>query len=173
MRNVFTVANLLTVSRLILCFPIFYLLWSGANRWVILAVFGVAALTDLFDGYAARARNEISTLGKILDPVADKLLVVGTLLAFALRGTIPTWWLVVLALKEIALLLGGLILLGTSRRVVASRMLGKVSTAFLLSGIAIVLFGLEPLGRLLIGAGTILSVAAGFDYLLLLLRQKA
>lgn len=173
MRSLLTLANVLTLCRLLLCFPIFFLLWSGANRWLTLAVFGVAALTDTFDGYFARARNEISTLGKLLDPVADKLLVVGTLLAFAVRGTIPTWWLVVLALKEAALLMGGLVLLGTSRRVVASRMPGKAATTVLLAGIAAVLVGWEALGRPLLGAGILLSVGAGVDYLLLLLRRQA
>lgn len=172
LSNVFTLANMLTLLRLILCGPIFYLLWSGGDRWLTFALFVIAAGTDLLDGYAARSRGEISSLGKVLDPVADKLLVVGTLLALALSGVIPMWWLITLTLKELALLLGGLILLGKAHRVVASRMLGKVSTVVLLAGIIGVLIGWDSLGRALVGTGILLSLGAGVDYLLLLLRKE-
>lgn len=172
MQQLFTLANMITLARLILCVPIFYLLWNDGSQGLIIVLFLVAALTDLLDGYVARSRNEVSTVGKLIDPVADKLLVVGTLLALSLRGSIPRLWLVLLAAKEVAMLLGGLFLLGKDRRVIAARPLGKIATVVLVAGIASVLIGWEFIGRSLTGVGTLLSLAAGLDYLLLLLRTR-
>lgn len=172
MQQIFTLANLVTLVRLCLCFPIFYLLWTDQNKSLVIALFLAAALTDVLDGYLARKRNEVSAVGKLLDPVADKLLVVGTLVALTVRGSIPLLWIVLLAAKEASMLLGGLILLGTARRVIAARPLGKLATVVLVSGITGVLVGLDTLGRSLVGLGTLLSLGAGLDYLLLLLRNR-
>lgn len=172
MREVFTIANLITLARLMLCAPIFYLLWTGGDQVLIIALFLAAALSDLVDGYLARSRNEVSTVGKLLDPVADKVLVVGTVLALALRGSIPLLWLILLAAKELAMLLGGLLLLGKAQRVIAARPLGKIATTVLLTGIALLLVGFEPIGRSITGVGTLLSLTAGLDYLFLLMRSR-
>lgn len=171
MKQVFTLANIITLSRLVLCIPIFYLLWTEGPTSTVTALFAVAAASDMFDGYAARKRNEVSSLGKLLDPVADKILVVGTLIAFAARRIIPLAWLIMLAAKELAMLLGGLILLRNKQRIIAARLSGKVATVVLLAGIIGVLVGLDEVGSALIGVGTLLSLIAGLDYLTFILRN--
>lgn len=165
-----TLANGLTLSRLLLCGPIFYLLWMDGDRALVFSLFAVAALTDLFDGHVARLRGEESALGKVLDPVADKFLVVGTLVAFAARGVVPITWLAVLAAKELLLLAGGVILLGKSRPVIPARLLGKAATVCLLAGLVLLLLTATAGGKVLIGLGIVLSLGAGIDYAFLLVR---
>jgi len=170
--NVFTIANGITALRLILSIPIFYMLWHNASPWAVFALFVVAALTDFLDGYIARRRNEISNVGKLLDPVADKVLVVGTLIAITLRGDIPVLWVILLGLKEIAMLLGGAILLERAKRIVAARFLGKAATVVLVVGIVLALLQVTDVARPIIGAGVVVSLAAGLDYFLLLFRKQ-
>ena len=82
--------NLLTLLRIVIIpilVPLFYL--DGAYpRWLACGLFGLAAITDYFDGYLARHRNEVSPLGRFLDPIADKLLVAAVILMLVGRGGI-------------------------------------------------------------------------------------
>lgn len=172
MKGALTLANLLTLSRLALCVPIFHFLWHGAEPIVHFLLFGMAGLTDLLDGYVARRRGEESSLGEILDPVADKVLVVGTLIILALRGKFPMSWLVVLGAKELGLLIGGALLVGKAKPVIRARWLGKVSTCFLIVGILLLLLNVAVFGQALIFIGVILSLGAGLDYLYILLRTS-
>lgn len=83
-------ANLLTVARILLVIPFAALFFIGAP-WAMnaaLLIFGIASLTDLLDGWVARARNEVSALGAALDPVADKLLIAAALLLLVRNGFI-------------------------------------------------------------------------------------
>lgn len=173
MQQVLTVANVLTTVRLVLAFPIIYFLAAGVRSAAVLVLFGLAALTDLLDGYFARKRNEETSLGRILDPVADKILVVGTLLALTVSGSIPLAWILILGGKELALILGGAVLLGKARGVIKARFLGKAATAILLCGVLLILVSLEHVGRTAIGVGILVSLAAGVDYLLVALRWRS
>ena len=83
-------ANLLTVSRIFVILPLIALLYAEGHfvRWVSLALFSVACITDFFDGYIARSMNQISNFGRFLDPVADKLLVIAVALMLVGDGRI-------------------------------------------------------------------------------------
>jgi cardiolipin synthase len=83
-------ANLLTVSRILVIAPLIALLYADGHtvRWVALAFFTYACLTDFFDGYIARSMNQISNFGRFLDPVADKLLVAAVTLMLVSDGRI-------------------------------------------------------------------------------------
>ena len=79
--------NLITVSRMVLGAIIFVLLTRSEMYWYALALFFVASITDYFDGYLARKYNLVSQLGEILDPIADKILIVFLLFAIAVNLT--------------------------------------------------------------------------------------
>jgi CDP-diacylglycerol--glycerol-3-phosphate 3-phosphatidyltransferase len=98
-----TVANSITVGRIVLV-PIFLviLLTEMENKEIIaFLVFLVASITDAFDGYFARKYDQITELGKFLDPLADKLLVAGALLALVYLGIVATWIAAIIVLREI------------------------------------------------------------------------
>ena len=97
--------NTITFSRLL---GIPFLLYGLYNptpqaRWICLTIFLVAALTDWLDGYLARKLNQITDLGKFLDPLVDKLLVLAPLLVLVELGKIPAWGVFVILARELAI----------------------------------------------------------------------
>lgn len=98
-----TVANSITIGRILLV-PIFLvvLLTEMDNKeFIAFAVFLIASVTDAVDGYMARKYNQITDLGKFLDPLADKLLVAGALLALVYLDVVATWVAAIIILREI------------------------------------------------------------------------
>lgn len=94
--------NKLTISRIILTFVFMFFLFSrglGAKA-AALAVFIVASITDYYDGAIARKTGQITNLGKILDPIADKVLTIAAFLAFVEMELIPAWMVVIIIMRE-------------------------------------------------------------------------
>jgi CDP-diacylglycerol--glycerol-3-phosphate 3-phosphatidyltransferase len=94
-------ANAIALVRALAVIPVVTLLAMHQDV-AAAALFGLAALTDVLDGAVARARNEVTALGAALDPLADKILIVGTLAGLTLRGLVPPAALVVIIVREIA-----------------------------------------------------------------------
>jgi len=91
-------------------------------------VFLLAAVTDVLDGYIARKYDKITKLGRVLDPLADKLLQCSALLCLYLDGTLPLWPLLLFIGKELATLIGGAVMLGRFKDVISSNVFGKAAT---------------------------------------------
>lgn len=98
-----TLPNKLTILRIVLTFVILYCLGLPGlpAKIVSFVLFVVASLTDWWDGYLARRSNQITPLGKLLDPIADKVLIVGVLLAFVRMGLVPGWMVLVIVIREL------------------------------------------------------------------------
>ena len=96
--------NKLTVSRIVLTFIFMFFVFSKGLSFKILAlvIFIAAALTDLFDGRIAKSRNLITDFGKIMDPIADKILVLAAFLSFIQLQLIPAWCVIVIIARELA-----------------------------------------------------------------------
>jgi CDP-diacylglycerol---glycerol-3-phosphate 3-phosphatidyltransferase len=97
--------NWITLSRS-LCVPvILYLLQDPTNqhRWLSLSIFLLASLTDWVDGYLARRLNQVTELGKFLDPLVDKVLVLSTLLALIEIELVPAWGVCLILVRELAI----------------------------------------------------------------------
>ncbi len=128
--SIYTVPNLLSVVRLLLIAPIVV---TYSRGWFLAAavLLALSGVTDMMDGYIARRFNQISTLGKVLDPIADKLTMAAVALGIALRH--PALWLAmgVLAVKELTMLIGALILYKKGTRPAASKWVGKAATVLL------------------------------------------
>ena len=125
-----TTATKLTLLRIILI-PVFllvlYLGFPGAN-WVALAVFILASITDTLDGWVARKYNQVSNMGKFLDPLADKVLVSAAMCWFVGTGQMWAWVLAAVLLREFAV--SGLRLVAVEQgQVIAAAWSGKVKTA--------------------------------------------
>lgn len=130
-----TIPNLLSAIRIVLV-PVFLVLFLKAHYVAAVVVLAISGLSDLFDGKIARRFNQISNLGKILDPVADKLTQITLALAYffhfhassdaLLRGASWLFWIFVL--KELLMLIGGIILLSIDITPTAAIIYGKVAT---------------------------------------------
>lgn len=99
------VANSLTILRII-CIPIFIIFYWADLYGFALFTFAFAGFTDLIDGTIARLRREKSELGAILDPMADKGLMLATFIALALTGVVPWWFLFIILARDIVVILG-------------------------------------------------------------------
>ncbi len=120
--------NQLTILRVILI-PVCLLLWALGLPWWAAAVFALAAVTDFLDGYIARKRGIVTVFGKFADPVADKLLVLTTLVMLVRGGLMEAWVTVVILCRELAV--DGLRMVAVGQgKVIAAGPLGKWKTTF-------------------------------------------
>jgi len=103
------VPNLLTLARIAAC-PILVLLLYEHNYDLALYLFIAAGITDGLDGYIAKQFNYVSNLGKVLDPMADKLLIGSTYIMLAILGDIPFWLVVLVMFRDLVIVVGYLII---------------------------------------------------------------
>jgi len=177
-------ANLLTLLR-ILVVPIVVLLLYvpdgrdvGFRRSVAATIlFTLAMFTDMFDGYIARRYGMVTALGKLLDPLADKLLVCASMVMLIPPGRVPAWIVAIILAREIGVtaLRGAA---STEGLVIAASPLGKAKTILLSIGVgALILnypvFGIDIhlLGMVFLVAGLVLTAWSGFDYFLRFLKE--
>ena len=104
--NMLTILRLLLVPALLLCF----FLIPGEDHLVAMIIFFVASLTDVLDGLIARKTNQITPYGVVLDPLADKLLKISTLVAFCIVGIIPVWLVSILVFIDVGMIITGMCL---------------------------------------------------------------
>ncbi|MCL2009698.1 MAG: CDP-diacylglycerol--glycerol-3-phosphate 3-phosphatidyltransferase [Synergistaceae bacterium] len=127
-------------------------------------VFIVAALTDSLDGYIARKHKLVTTLGKFIDPLADKVLVIAAMVALVELRRVPAWIVVVIITREFVVT--GLRLVASAEGVViAASRGGKVKTVFQIVAISLLILKL-PGGMALMWVAMILTVSSGMEYLI-------
>ncbi len=125
--------NKLTVARMIMVpFLVVFLLtgWGGdANRYISLALFVVASVTDWFDGYLARKNNLVTNFGKFMDPLADKLLVCSAMICMIELERLPAWFVIIIIGREF-IISGFPSDCSRKRRCNCSKLLGQVQNGF-------------------------------------------
>ncbi len=183
--NLLTYARILAVPLVVACF-----FWGGAfdandnARWWALAIFVVASVTDFFDGYLARAWQQTSTIGRMLDPIADKLLVAACLLLLAAAETIAGWslWAAIVILCREILVSGLREYLAELKVSVPVTRLAKWKTAIQMVAVGFLLAGpagdkLLPYvtegGIALLWISAIVTLYTGYDYFRAGLRHIA
>ena len=125
--------------------------WRIAQPWVAAAIFAILAATDAVDGYIARSRNQITTFGKFIDPLADKLLVTAALIALVDLELLPSWIALVIISRE--LVVSGLRMVAVAEgRVIAASSGGKVKTVLQIAAIICFLLKDSALLQTLLGA---------------------
>lgn len=129
------IPNLLTILRFILIPIILFFLFTG-NYLIAFVVFTLSGLTDIADGCIARKYNLISTFGKLMDPLADKLTQISVLTALVFINVIPLWILLIVIIKECIMVAGASFLYGKDV-VVYSRWYGKLATVIFYVAIVI------------------------------------
>jgi cardiolipin synthase (CMP-forming) len=163
-----TVPNILSFAR-IASIPLFC--WLAANErtrvWGIL-LFAVVVSTDWVDGYIARRTGQVTELGRILDPVADRLAIAAGLLTFAIAGIFPFWAALLILVRDVVVVLGGAVLLWGRNIRVEVRGIGKIATFSLMAAIAWIAWGNAggPLGDVLLVGGWLAYVVGIVEYYL-------
>lgn len=154
-------ANWLSLLRLALVAPtIRLLLQPGAERKALLVIMAGMA-TDAVDGPLARARHEESNLGRLLDPIADKLTLDSVALAMSMRRDFP-WWITYLLLgRDAAILTGSTLIFRHSSHITPSILAGKVTTVSLTATLLLYLVDVQPWGRRLLNF-TLLPLAVSW-----------
>lgn len=138
--RILTVPNVLSFIRLLLV-PVFLVLLIDGQDVLALVALIVSSVSDFLDGLIARNFNQVSRLGQLLDPAADRLYIFAALIGLAVRGILP-WWLVgVIAARDVTLLVLGVILANHGYGPLPVHHLGKVATFFLFYALPIVMLG--------------------------------
>lgn len=157
--------NMLTAIRIglvpLMIYSYLYVPRNGGT--IAFSIFIFSAITDIMDGYIARKYNMITKIGTVLDPLADKLMLISVLSIFSLNNKISFWILVIMALKELFMILGAYFLFYNKEVVIPANVYGKVSTAmFYISGFAIMLD--LSIGTLFMNIFVILNLISLFIY---------
>ena len=127
------IPNILSILRLLMI-GVFVCFFQQSKYYAALGIYVLAVLTDLLDGYLARRNNWISNLGKVLDPLADKLMLITALFCFYSKGWIPLILVLIVAGKEFIMIVGGA-LLWKKNVVVYADWFGKSATACFNAGV--------------------------------------
>ena len=166
--------NILSLSRVFLAPVILVFLTlhtqfgsiEGANVGDIIAgiVFIIASLTDAADGYIARKRNLVTNMGKFIDPIADKILVIAVLTSLVELHRFPAWMVVVIVSREF--IVSGLRMVAASEGVViAASKGGKLKTVTQIIGIIMLLFGI-PFAMAVMWVAVLLTILSGVEYVI-------
>jgi len=181
--EVVNIPNMLSFLRIALV-PVF--LWFLLDEFFIAAILilALAGLTDFLDGFIARKLNQTTKLGKLLDPVADRLYIFATLLALSATGYVPWWLAGLVILRDLLMLVSLPVLASVGYRALPVHYLGKASTFALLYSFPLLLMGkifteaafiITPLAWAFALWGVVLYWWSGFVYLwqlVLLIREE-
>ena len=137
--NLKHIPNILSVIRIMLVGVFIYTMFF-VNAYVAMVVFLIAGATDVLDGFLARRYNWITNLGKILDPVADKLMQCTVLVSLYIKNIIPLWFVIPFFIKEITTLVTGFLVLRKRSIVVVSKWYGKMTVCIFYATIVLSVF---------------------------------
>jgi cardiolipin synthase (CMP-forming) len=138
--RVLTLPNVLSLARIALI-PLFVaLLLDPGSEGAGLVLLGIVVSTDWVDGAIARRTGQVTELGKVLDPVADRLAIAAALVALIVRGAFPLWAALSILVRDAAILLAGLVLLARGRRIDV-RFIGKLATFSLMLAVPAIAWG--------------------------------
>lgn len=162
------VPNAFTFLRVTLVPLVLWLLTLDGDtaRWWALGVFVFAAWTDTVDGWVARRYGRITKWGKLADPIADKLLVLGTLASLAIVDEVPWWAVLVIAARELAVTLMRISLVRRRSLVIAASVWGKIKTVTQIVAISAILAPVvsDRVGTVLLWVAVVATVASGLVY---------
>jgi CDP-diacylglycerol--glycerol-3-phosphate 3-phosphatidyltransferase len=177
-------ANIITVARILFAPAFIWLLListdqaSDVTRWVAAGLFVLGMATDGIDGFIARRYNLVTDLGKILDPIADKVLTGGALIALSILGELPWWVTVLILVREVGITIFRMAVI--SDQVIPASRGGKIKTVVQFVAITAALMPLSALwgapmdivNTVLMTLVVIITLATGIDYLVDGVRQQ-
>lgn len=163
--------NKLTLARVIMIpfFVVFMLtdIGGSASKWIALALFIIASLTDLLDGHIARKYNLVTNFGKFMDPLADKLLVCSAMICLVEMGKLPAWIVIIIISREF-IISGFRLIASDNGRVIAASYWGKFKTTFQMLMICLMIADIAAIWLLtdiVMWVALVLTVVSLVDYL--------
>lgn len=162
------IANRLTLLRIVLIIPfILILLWKSEQlsyRIIAFVIFAIASLTDFLDGYLARKFHLITNFGKLMDPLADKILVLSSLMVFIELKYVPAWMVIVIIARDF--LINGIRSLAASKGdVMPAGNLGKIKTTTqMIAILLIILLGKSPFNFYIMLIPVFFTLWSAWDY---------
>jgi cardiolipin synthase len=154
-RGIATVPNAISLGRILLT-PVFFLLIVDPDTTTVgLCMFAAVVATDWVDGTIARRTGQVSEVGKILDPVADRLALAAGIVALAIRGVLPVWAAALILARDVVVLVAGLVVLVRRHVRIDVRWIGKVATFSLMVAVPAIAWG--ELGLPLAAAATVVG----------------
>ena len=164
--------NKLTMFRVILILPFCFFLMTDfcgeASKWIALGIFIVASLTDLLDGKIARKYNLVTTFGKFMDPLADKLLVCSALICLIELQKIPAYMVIIIIAREF-IISGFRLVAADNGVVIAASYWGKFKTTFQMIAVCLLIADVEALSlftQIILWIAVILTVVSLIDYII-------
>jgi len=162
-KEIFTLSNFMSFVRVFLAVPIFYFI-SAHENLSALAVIILAMITDWLDGFFARKWKQVTTLGKLIDPLADKICTAAGFISLSLYHGLPYWITIVIVGRDIIIVLASLIVIGQRNLVMVSNMPGKMTVFFItLLGI-VYLIPVDWLKAPLVGISALFIVISIINY---------
>ena len=170
--RIWTVPNVLSMLRLLLV-PVFLILVVAGAYVPALVVLVTASLTDLLDGFLARRFNQVTRLGQLLDPAADRLYIFAALIGLAANELVPWWIVIVIVARDALIVVLGIVLANHGYGPLPVHQLGKAATFALFTGLPVIMLGLafpavqpvsEPFGWAVTLWGAFLYWWAGIIY---------
>jgi cardiolipin synthase len=138
--RIFTIPNVLSFIRLGLVPVFLVLIILGHDAWALITLI-VSSVTDFLDGLLARRLNQVTRLGQLLDPAADRLFIFAALIGLAIRGVIPWWLVAIIVGRDVVLLVLGIVLANFGFGPLPVHHLGKVATFCLFYALPILMIG--------------------------------
>ena len=167
--KIVNIPNCLILIRIALL-PVVVWRFRKGDSMGALIVYLLAMLTDAVDGFIARRYNQVTALGKLLDPLADKLSLVTLIALFVADGQIPLWLMGIILLKEVAMVVGGAVALKRGI-VVYALPIGKITTVAFITSIVVRFLGWRMTADVLLGVSVVLSMVALVWYSLDLMKK--
>ena len=171
LKQYITIPNAISLARAFMAIPIVINLnrWdintnripTAATTWIALAI-----MTDFFDGWFARSYKEVTRIGKMLDPIADKVVIFNSFLfATPINTTVPIWFIVFILARDATISLIGLWVTKDSKRELQANRTGKWSLAFTASTIILFIFQVYPWAYYVLGATVLLNTLSWIFYM--------
>ncbi|MDZ7317536.1 MAG: CDP-alcohol phosphatidyltransferase family protein [candidate division KSB1 bacterium] len=160
---ILTIPNLLSFLRILLIVPLAIFVWQD-NLLMILVIIVIAMASDFLDGILARRLNQISEVGKILDPLADKLAIGTILLVLYFKNQVPLWLVLVVIGRDVAILFAGLLYARKFKFVMPSNFVGKVTANVLAVMIIAFILKLKFLERIFVPVAICFILLSLYSY---------
>lgn len=165
-EDLWSAPNLLTLSRLLfLPFIIYFISWrTTTGTWIAFILLLLMTVTDILDGFLARRLHEKSNLGRFIDPVIDKICVDSIIVVLAFVTDLPLWYMVLLLVRDVMLIIGGIYLVLKQQIMFESNLPGKLSFGANVLIIITFLFSIDALKSIIIWLAAAIIVISTINY---------